>query len=339
MNNKKYKNLPITNPNSPAADHQLLITALVAAKEAGDAILEVYDSDFAVETKDDRSPLTLADKRSHEIITHRLSQQRMTMNNNKYTINKRSLPLLSEEGKDIPYNERKNWEYFWLIDPLDGTKEFIKRNGEFTVNIALIHQGKPVLGVIYIPVKDIFYFAAKPLGSYKLPNSDAVTGDVLFEELVKNSMKLPVPHNNNNYTINNNASSINNSVPIINNNELTANNTVSSVNNNASPEGSKITIIGSRSHPSPELSEFVDRMEKQYDSVHFISAGSSLKFCLVAEGTADIYPRYGPTMEWDTAAGQCIVEEAGGSVTRIDTGVTLLYNKENLLNPWFEVTL
>ncbi|MHC4139590.1 MAG: 3'(2'),5'-bisphosphate nucleotidase CysQ family protein, partial [Planctomycetota bacterium] len=142
---------------------KLIITTILAAKHAGEAILDVYDSDFAVEQKDDKSPLTLADKRSHEIIQNVLEQT--------ITVNNTTVPILSEEGKETPYVEREKWEYFWLVDPLDGTKEFVKRNGEFTVNIALMHKDKPVLGIIYIPVKDIFYFAAKDFGAYKLENS------------------------------------------------------------------------------------------------------------------------------------------------------------------------
>ncbi|MGR3293157.1 MAG: 3'(2'),5'-bisphosphate nucleotidase CysQ family protein, partial [Candidatus Scalindua sp.] len=153
---------------------KLILTTILAAKRAGEAILAVYGSDFAVEQKDDKSPLTLADKRSHEIIENVLEQT--------ITVNNSTVPILSEEGKETPYNERKKWEYFWLVDPLDGTKEFVKRNGEFTVNIALIHKHKPVLGIIYIPVKDVFYFAAINLGTYKLENSEILTGDLSIEE-------------------------------------------------------------------------------------------------------------------------------------------------------------
>ena len=279
---------------------QLILTSILAAKRAGEAILEVYNTDFTVESKDDKSPLTLADKQSHKIIANDLKEV-ININNNKHITS----PLLSEEGRDIPYDERKKWEYFWLVDPLDGTKEFIKKNGEFTVNIALIHKDKPELGVIYVPVNNTFYFAAPNLGAYKLTNSDIVTDKLSINELLEKSQKLPMSANNRQNTIDKVAS---------------------------------LTIIGSRSHATKELSEFTKKISKEYDNVEFISAGSSLKFCLVAEGRADIYPRYGPTMEWDTAAGQAIAEHAQGKVVDIQTKKPLKYNKPNLLNPFFIVS-
>lgn len=268
----------------------LILATLRAAKRAGEAILEVYDSDFAVEQKDDKSPLTLADKRSHETIASVLEQT--------ITVNNSTVPILSEEGRDIPYDERKKWEYFWLVDPLDGTKEFVRKNGEFTVNIALIHKHKPVLGIIYIPVKDVFYFAAINFGTYKLENSETITDDLSIEALISKSQRLPLDNNNK----------------------------------------TSLTVIGSRSHTSEEFSEFVKRLEAKYGNVEFISSGSSLKLCIVAEGKADVYPRFGPTMEWDTAAGQAIVEQADGSVMDIQTRKPLRYNKNNLLNPFFIVS-
>ncbi|ODS31587.1 MAG: cysteine biosynthesis protein CysQ [Candidatus Scalindua rubra] len=264
--------------------------ALLAAKRAGEAILEVYDSDFTVEHKDDKSPLTLADKRSHEIIMNDLK--------NAININNTTVPILSEEGKVIPYDERKKWEYFWLVDPLDGTKEFVKRNGEFTVNIALVHRNSPVLGIIYIPVKGTFYYAAINLGTYKLVNSEIITDNLSIKELIDKSQKLPLNDRNN----------------------------------------FPLTLIGSRSHATAELSEFTKRMNEKYGKVEFMSAGSSLKFCLIAEGKADVYPRFGPTMEWDTAAGQAIVEHAKGKVIDIQTKEPLRYNKNDLLNPFFIVS-
>ena len=243
-----------------------------------------------MEQKDDKSPLTLADKRSHEIIENVLKQT--------VTVNNSTVPILSEEGKETPYNERKKWEYFWLVDPLDGTKEFVKRNGEFTVNIALIHKHKPVLGIIYIPVKDAFYFAAINVGTYKLENSEILTDDLSIKELIDESQRLPL--NNNNKTT--------------------------------------LTVIGSRSHTSEQFSEFVKRLKERHGNVEFISSGSSLKLCLVAEGKADVYPRFGPTMEWDTAAGQAIVEQAKGRVMDTQTNEPLNYNKYNLLNPFFIVS-
>ena len=268
---------------------KLILTTILAAKRAGEAILDVYDSDFAVEQKDDKSPLTLADKRSHEIIENILEQT--------VTVNNSTVPILSEEGKGTPYDERKKWEYFWLVDPLDGTKEFVKRNGEFTVNIALIHKHKPVLGIIYIPVKDVFYFAALNFGSYKLESSDILTDNLSIQGLINKSQRIPLSNDNN----------------------------------------TPFTVVGSRSHTSVEFSEFVKQLNAKYGKVEFISSGSSLKLCLVAEGVADIYPRFGPTMEWDTAAGQAIVEQADGRVINTQTNEPLSYNKSNLLNPFFIV--
>jgi len=278
-----------------------LKVALSAAKAAGDAILEVYERDFGIEQKDDGSPLTLADRRSHEIINAYLSSR-----------SSRALPVLSEEGKDIPFEERNSWAYYWLVDPLDGTKEFIKRNGEFTVNIALIRRDRPVLGVVYLPVRDVFYFASEGIGAYRLQGGEKVEGLSLGEAggedplsgLLRASIRL-----------------------------------AGGEGGSSGVRRSGITIIGSRSHAGRELEEFVSEMKKKYGEVEFVSAGSSLKFCLVADGTADIYPRFGPTMEWDTAAGQAVVEQAGGVVLDFETGERLLYNKKDLLNPWFVVSL
>lgn len=280
-----------------------LIAAILAAKEAGDAILEVYNSNFSVEKKEDNSPLTIADKRSHEIIAKHISQ----LTDQKAYITHH---ILSEEGKDIPYEERKNWEYFWLVDPLDGTKEFIKRNGEFTVNIALIHNNRPVLGVVYAPVLNAFYFAGEEIGAYKLLNSGNIMSslrldimnDQSLEILKKASQKLPVTKTN-------------------------------------SKDSPSITIVASRSHLSKETEDYINAIKQEYGEMELVTIGSSLKFCLIAEGKADVYPRFGPTMEWDTAAGQAIVEGAGGKVMKFQTDMSLSYNKENLLNPWFIIFL
>lgn len=279
-------------------DH--LLTALLASKVAGLAILEVYRRDFDVSYKEDQSPLTLADQRSHDIIVDHLTDP-----------SGKSLPILSEEGKGIPFEERRAWEYFWLIDPLDGTKEFIKRNGEFTVNIALIYQHRPVLGVIYAPVNNVFYFASEGFGSYRLKKDNAfdrlegkaseIERESVLKEILKHSHRLPCYD-----------------TPL-------------------DTHDSQLVIAGSRSHPSKEFEAFVKTMKKQHAKVEVISSGSSLKLCLVAEGRADIYPRLGPTMEWDTAAGQAIVEQANGSVLNYETDEPLQYNKKNLLNSWFVV--
>ena len=266
--------------------NSLLVDAVIAAKKASDAIVEVYGSTFNVELKGDRSPLTLADRRSHEIISGHLQAL------------EKSLPLLSEEGRDIPYKERKLWEYYWLVDPLDGTKEFIKKNGEFTVNIALMFRDRPVMGVVLLPVKDILYFAAEEIGAFKISDTLWIKNRPSLSELQGNAQRLPIKTEVGERTF---------------------------------------TAIASRSHLSDETSSYLETLKKEHGGIRTISAGSSLKFCLVAEGTADVYPRFAPTMEWDTAAGQAIVEHAGGAVLKYETGVPLRYNKENLLNPWFIV--
>ena len=264
--------------------HVYLTKAIQASIAAGKAILEVYHSDFSVTNKSDNSPLTLADQRSHEIIMKYLSEF--------------DIPVLSEEGKDIDYKKRASWERVWIVDPLDGTKEFIKRNDEFTVNVALISRNKPRIGVIFLPVKNILYFGAKAVGSFKAEiKTDETEKTDLLERLIALSQKLPLP----------------------------------------ASDKKEFTIAGSRSHSTPELEAFVEKSRQEHGNAEFISAGSSLKFCLVAEGRADVYPRTGPTMEWDTAAGQAVAENAGAKVVDFQTGESLTYNKENLLNPWFIV--
>ena len=217
------------------------------------------------------------------------------------------LPILSEEGREIPYENRKNWEQLWIIDPLDGTKEFIKRNDEFTVNIALVEYGMPILGVVYAPVKKALYFAAKNIGSYKNDNPieldwlennfDQTKPATVFKRIVEASIQLPIARNQR--------------LPFI--------------------------IVGSRSPASPELKKFVEEKRQEHGEVKFISAGSSLKICLVAEGKADMYPRLGPTCEWDTAAGQAVAEMAGAKLLDFKTGEPLRYNRSDILNPWFIV--
>jgi len=262
-----------------------LPTVIHAAIEAGDAALDVYERDFAVEEKADHTPLTLADRRSHEIIVSRLEPF--------------GIPILSEEGRDIAYAQRSSWTTLWIVDPLDGTKEFIKRNGEFTINIALVREGRPVLGVIFVPVIDRLYFAAEGLGAYRITRRNLPeVGPEVLEKLFAAADRLPVEKG----------------------------------------EGRPYIIVGSRSHATPGLEAFVEEKRRQYGQVDFISAGSSLKFCQVAEGFADIYPRLGPTMEWDTAAGQVVAEQAGANVLVHDTGKPMEYNKPDLLNPWFIVS-
>lgn len=239
------------------------------AEQAGAAILQIYQQDtaaFNISDKADDSPLTAADLAAHQLIVQAL--QRLTPD----------LPILSEEAADISWDIRKTWQRYWLVDPLDGTKEFIQRNGEFTVNIALIEQGEPVLGVIHAPVLNKTYFATKGAGSF-VKSAGGTT-----------PIRVAVP-------------------------------------------GETVRVVGSRSHPSPELAGYL----QQFAQHHLVTVGSSLKFCLVAEGAADVYPRFGPTMQWDTAAGHIIALEAGASVSF--TGIeTQVYQRENLRNPGFIVS-
>lgn len=268
---------------------ELLSRSIAAALAAGKAILEVYGTDFTVDIKADKSPLTLADRRSHEIIMAALTDT--------------GISILSEEGREIAYAERASWNPFFLVDPLDGTKEFVKRNGEFTVNIALIEERVPAMGVIYVPVKDWLYFAGQGIGAYKIEGAQAL----LAEAKKGNGMDLPA------------LKARGRALPV------------------AKAAGRPYTIVGSRSHSNPELEAEIEKRRQQHGEVDFISAGSSLKLCLVAEGAADLYPRTGPTMEWDTGAGHAIALFSGAEVVEFDSGQPLKYNKENLLNPWFVV--
>ncbi|HZV98420.1 MAG TPA: 3'(2'),5'-bisphosphate nucleotidase CysQ [Methylophilaceae bacterium] len=249
-------------------DLSFLMQEVVAiARNAGSAIMEVYASEIEVQHKVDNSPLTLADLAAHRIIESGLKQLMPR------------LPILSEESTAIPYTVRADWQRYWLVDPLDGTREFIKRNGEFTVNIALIDEGKPILGVVYAPAMDLLYFACCGAGAY----------------MQKESAE-PVP--------------------------LRA----------RMLDSARITIAGSRSHSNAKLQSFIEKVGGNLSVPALISLGSSLKICLVAEGKADVYPRLGPTSEWDTAAAQCVLEQAGGQLVDLD-GMPLRYNsKESLLN-------
>lgn len=246
----------------------LLPLALHATESASAEILSIYESgDFQAEKKGDDSPLTLADKKAHKIIEQILKES--------------GLPILSEEGRNIPYEERRHWEYFWMVDPLDGTKEFLKRNGEFTVNIALIHNGVPVLGVVAIPVTNEIFYTSKGNGVWK-KSSDGV------QQLRKPETRNP-------------------------------------------KLGTR--VVASRSHMNEETQSFINSL----DNPELVSKGSSLKFLLLVEGKADVYPRYAPTMEWDTAAAHAIVNEAGLHVYQVNSNSELIYNKPNLLNPYFIV--
>lgn len=259
--------------------------AVYASIKAGHEILKIYNDktiDFKVEKKADNSPLTIADKAAHNIISQILKDS--------------NLPILSEEGREINFDERKNWKHFWLIDPLDGTKEFIKKNGEFTVNIALINHNTPVLGVIFAPVLNALYFT---MGNYSYKYQPPVHEDTKkfdFNNIFNNSTKIE-----------------------------------------SSPKNQKYTIIATRSHKTKELEDFVSDLKEKHGDIDLISAGSSLKFCKIAEGSAHIYPRLGPTMEWDTGAGHVICEKAGCIIKKYDSDDNLIYNKANLRNPNFIV--
>lgn len=260
--------------------NQLLEVAIKASLSAGDKIMHIYDNeDFEVDFKSDDSPLTKADIASHNEIMSFLKET--------------DIPVLSEEGKELAYEERKNWDTLWIVDPIDGTKEFIKKNGEFTVNIALVKDQSPVLGVIYVPALRELYFSTAETGAYKCTD---ISGYDTVEEWKSASAKLPRKKN-----------------------------------------GEAYTVVASRSHLSPETKDFIDALKEKHGHVETISKGSSLKLCMVAEGEADCYPRFAPTMEWDTAAGQAICEHAGFTVIDYTTKEKMKYNRENLLNNWFLV--
>ncbi len=246
---------------------------LQLATQAGQAIMEIYDQgDVEITQKDDNSPLTQADLASNRVIVAGLKSLDP------------QLPILSEEAKAVPYEERQGWSQFWLVDPLDGTKEFIKRNGEFTVNIALVENGTPVFGVVHAPAIHTTYWGISGVGAFKQTQTDP----------------MPQP-----------------------------------LTTRAYPEPI-LKIVASRSHAGAETGAFLEQLKAAQGDLEVVSIGSSMKLCLVAEGSAHLYPRFGPTMEWDTAAAHCIVVQAGGQVTDLQ-GQPLHYNKPDLLNPYFMV--
>jgi len=254
------------------------IQIINAISRAGRAILDIYESDdFGVEIKSDESPLTKADKAANEILVKTLEQF--------------DLPILSEEGKNIHYSDRKDWKEFWLVDPLDGTKEFIKKNGEFTVNVAKVLRGEAWLGFVYVPVSGEFYLGIHQQMAFKF----YLTAGAEIKELPADSKIIKVEK----------------------------------------PQDS-LVVVASRSHFNEETEAYINELKKKYKKIDFISKGSSLKLVEVAEGSAHLYPRFGPTMEWDTAAAHAVVLAAGGKVETPE-GKPLLYNKENLLNPYFIV--
>jgi len=257
--------------------------------QAGKNVLEIYNSPFSYSQKEDKSPITEADKISHSVICRGLSN--ITQSYLGY-----SLPILSEEGSSIPFKERSSWDFYWLIDPLDGTKEFIKKNGEFTINIALIKKNTPFAGFIYAPVLDELFYGIPDLGAFKISGC-----------LNKSPLSLK-----------------NHAIPI-------------SPPHKEESSSATIRIISSKSHLNDATRDFIDGLKNCFTFVDIISAGSSLKFCRVAEGKADIYPRLGPTMEWDTAAGHCICTIAGCRVVDLLTGEEPVYNKKDLHNGEFAV--
>lgn len=259
---------------------QLIDKAINAALLAGIKIREVYSSpDFDVQVKDDRTPVTLADRYAHDEILKALESTQ--------------LPVLSEEGIHLSYSERKKWDLFWLVDPLDGTKEFIKRNDEFTVNIALIQKNEPIAGVIYAPVTGELYIGIPGIGAFKLFNPSK---DCTFQIMQLLGIKLP-----------------------------------------EKLKSDEFVVAVSRSHMNRETEEYIENLRREHELFRLIRKGSSLKICMVAEGTADIYPKIGKTMEWDTAAGHAIVKAAGKNIFLPDLMTELTYNKEDLQNPHFIV--
>ncbi len=269
----------------------LVSAAIDAALAAGREILDVYSGPIAVQQKDDRSPLTEADLRAHRAIAARLAATR--------------LPILSEEGRDRPPAERQAWEHYWLVDPLDGTKEFVRRNGEFTVNIALMERcadptgpegiAEPIAGVLLAPVRDLLYFAWRGGGAWRQAGA-AGSAAGSAQERTAHAERLPL-----------------------------------------ASERTVHTIVASRSHPSAETEAYIRQAEREHGEVALTSLGSALKICLVAEGAADAYPRFAPTMEWDTAAGHALATEAGRDLVDPRTDAPLRYNKLDLVNPWFIV--
>ena len=258
---------------------QLSLLAAQATLNAGKAILEVYhNEETQVEYKGDESPLTQADTKGHLAIMELLETT--------------GIPVLSEEGKHLPYEERKAWNTLWIVDPLDGTKEFIKRNGEFTVNIALVENGAPILGIVYVPVTGELYMGVKQYGALKI---DIEAGQTITVDDIAKGQNLPIQVSR------------------------------------------PFTAVGSRSHMNEETTAFLEQYTEVHGKVDILSKGSSLKMCMVAEGLADVYPRFAPTMEWDTAAGQAVVESAGFSMVEKVNRTPLTYNKEDLLNPHFIV--
>jgi 3'(2'), 5'-bisphosphate nucleotidase len=275
------------NKRLKAYFQNLLGVALRASLSAGDAVMRIYNTNFEVTLKNNHSPLTEADRQSHDILAAHLSKE---------------IPLLSEEGSKKGWEDRKNWNLFWLIDPLDGTKEFIKRNGEFTVNVALMEDNSPIAGIVHLPAMGVLYFGGRGLGAYRI---NGATIEKIKASKSNGTLELALEYGF--------------LMP-----DLYA---------DRAPD--TVKVIRSASHSTKEETEFISRLKAEIDSLVTASAGSSLKFCRVAEGSADLYARLGPTMEWDTASGQCIAESAGCEVLDLAELAPIRYNKPVLRNSAF----
>lgn len=259
---------------------ELLSISLIAVLAAGKAVMDIYENSYKIEFKKDNSPLTYADLKSNEIIVSHLS--------------KTFIPIISEELASVPYETRKNWKNFWIVDPLDGTKEFIQRNGEFTINVALVEGQKPILGIVYAPAINSLFFSTIYKGGYKLVFN--LKDKFTYLDIVEKSIKLKLP------------------------------------------KTSKVSIAASRSHLNLKTLDFIQKLKDHFPNTKVVNKGSSLKFCMVADGIASIYPRFGRTMEWDTAAGHAILNSVSGKVCCSVNGDELLYNKPELSNADFIAT-
>jgi 3'(2'), 5'-bisphosphate nucleotidase len=262
--------------------NELFQSAFKAAIIAGKRILEIFNTeDFQVSMKSDNSPLSSADKEAHEIIKQQLLNSR--------------IPILSEEGRDMQFEERKSWDILWIVDPLDGTRQFIQKRNEFTVNIALVVSGNPLFGVVYAPAIGDIYLGIKDIGAFKIHVGDRDLLSCSFQQIIAESKKLDP----------------------------------------SSKTTDKYTILASYHHVNKETLEYIEKIRKIYPEAEVKKIGSSLKMCMLADGTGDVYVRHSDTYEWDTAAAQTILEGVGWSINALDTNEPLTYNKESLLNPYF----
>jgi 3'(2'), 5'-bisphosphate nucleotidase len=260
---------------------ELAEIAIKAALEAGIAISRIYrETEIGIEYKKDNSPITVADKKANQIIIEKLVPT--------------NIPIISEENLNSDFSLRQNWEFCWIVDPLDGTKEFIKKNGQFTVNIALVERGVPIEGFVFAPEMDVIYFSLEDKAWVAKKMDRSMDPLKLFELIICQKQELPM------YT-----------------------------------EKETYIVLASNSHQNTETEEYINTLKSKNQNIQVNHIGSSLKFCMIAEGKADIYPRFSNTMEWDTAAGHAILLKAGGMVIDAKTAMPLTYNKENLLNPWF----